>query len=73
MPCADDSPVRGSELCGIVEAMFSYEILLSLTGDAAWGDRLEALAFNGLPAAVSGDMWAHQYNQQVQSDCLRAF
>lgn len=61
----DDSPVRGSELCGIVEAMFSYEILLSLTGDAAWGDRLEALAFNGLPAAISGDMWAHQYNQQV--------
>lgn len=61
----NDSPVRGSELCGIVEAMYSYELLLAETENAAWGDRLEALAFNGLPAAISGDMWTHQYDQQV--------
>ena len=62
---SENSPVRGSELCGIVEAMYSYELLMAQTGDAKWGDRLETLAFNGLPAALSGAMWAHQYDQQV--------
>lgn len=66
------SPVQGSELCGIVEAMYSYEWLTLLTGESKWGDFLEALAFNALPAAVSADMWAHQYDQQVnQIACTR--
>jgi hypothetical protein len=60
---AGDSPVRGSELCSVVEAMYSYEWLFSLTGDPVWADRLETLAFNALPAAFSPDMWAHQYDQ----------
>ena len=59
------SPVHGTELCGVAEAMYSYEWLLALTGRSAWGDRLEALAFNALPAAVSPDMWTHQYDQQT--------
>jgi hypothetical protein len=58
-------PTSGSELCGIVEAMYSYEWLTAITGDAKWGDRLEKLAFNGLPATISTDMWTHQYDQQV--------
>ena len=62
---AGSSPVRGSELCGVVEAMYSYEWLTAVTGDAFWGDILEGLAFNGLPAALSEDTWAHQYDQQV--------
>ena len=40
-----DSPVQGSELCSVVEAMYSYEHLLAISGDAAWGDYLERLAF----------------------------
>lgn len=59
------SPSQGSELCGVVEAMYSYEWLTSLTGEAKWGDILEGLAFNALPASVSADMWTHQYDQQV--------
>lgn len=59
------SPVQGSELCGVVEAMYSYEWLTLLTGESKWGDYLEALTFNALPASVSADMWAHQYDQQV--------
>ncbi len=59
------SPIHGSELCGVVEAMYSYEWLLALSGNAVWGDRLEKLAFNALPAAISPDMWTHQYDQQV--------
>ena len=65
-------PVQGSELCGVVEAMYSYEWLAAVTGEAKWGDRLESLAFNALPAAVSADMWTHQYDQQVnQIACVR--
>ena len=57
------SPVHGSELCSVVEFMYSCEQLFSLTGDPMWLDRLERLGFNALPAACSPDMWAHQYDQ----------
>lgn len=67
------SPLQGSELCGIVEAMYSYEWLAALTGDAKWGDFLESLAFNALPAAVSADMWTHQYDQQVNQIACKEF
>lgn len=63
-------PNYGSELCSVVEAMYSYEVLFNLTNDTYWLERLERLAFNGLPAAISDDMWAHQYDQQVnQLNC----
>ncbi|MCW5962885.1 MAG: glycoside hydrolase family 127 protein [Bryobacterales bacterium] len=61
---AGNSPVQGTELCAVVEAMYSYEVLLSLLGDPVFGDRLERAAFNALPATLSGDMWTHQYDQQ---------
>lgn len=66
---AGDSPIRGSELCGVVEAMYSYEVLLCTGGNPVWADQLEKLAFNALPATLTPDMWAHQYDQlsnQVQ-------
>ncbi len=59
------SPIQGTELCGVVEAMYSYEVLLALTGDPYWGDLLERVAFNALPATISPDMWTHQYDQQI--------
>lgn len=62
---AGDSPVQGTELCAIAEAMYSEELLLSITGNLTWGDKLEMLAFNALPAACSEDMWTHQYDQQT--------
>ena len=66
------SPVQGTELCGVVEAMYSYEWLLAVTGAPQWGDRLEKLAFNTLPATCSADMWSHQYDQQVnQIRCVK--
>lgn len=60
---AGDSPVQGTELCGVAEAMYSYELLFAITGDPVWGERLEKLAFNALPATISEDMWTHQYVQ----------
>ena len=64
------NPSQGSELCTVVESMYSLEQSLAITGDPAFGDRLEKLAFNALPGALTDDMWAHQYNQQPnQVEC----
>ena len=62
---AGDSPVQGSECCGVAEAMYSYEILLAVGGDCFWGDLLEREAFNTFPATTTADMWAHQYDQMT--------
>ncbi|HGY56732.1 MAG TPA: hypothetical protein ENK44_13585 [Caldithrix abyssi] len=59
------SPVQGTELCSVVEYMFSLEQLLEVLGDPALADRLETLAYNALPATVTPDYWAHQYDQQA--------
>lgn len=57
------SPIQGTELCAVVEQMYSYELLYAYTGNRKWAERLEVLAFNGLPATISDDMWTHQYDQ----------
>jgi DUF1680 family protein len=61
---AGRSPSQGTELCTVVEAMYSLEVLAGVLGDARLGDRLEKLAFNALPATFKKDMTAHQYDQQ---------
>lgn len=67
---AGRNPSQGSELCSVVEYMFSLEQSLAILGDASLGDRLEKLAFNALPGAMTDDMWAHQYDQQPnQVEC----
>jgi len=58
-------PTRGTELCGVVETMFSLENLISILGDPAFGDRLERIAYNALPGTCTPDFWAHQYDQQA--------
>ncbi len=66
------SPIQGSELCSVVEAMYSFETLFSVSGDTYWLDMLEREAFNALPATVSPDMWTHQYVQLTnQVECSR--
>lgn len=61
---AGRNPSQGSELCTVVETMFSMEQSLAILGDAAIGDRLEKIAFNALPGTFTDNMWAHQYNQE---------
>jgi DUF1680 family protein len=58
-------PSQGTELCTVVEAMFSLEQDVAILGDPALADRLERITFNALPATLKKDMWAHQYDQQV--------
>ena len=62
---AGKNPSRGSETCTVVEAMFSYETIFSIIGDATFGDRVEQLTFNALPATMDAEMWTHQYLQQT--------
>jgi hypothetical protein len=62
---AGRDPSQGTELCAVVEAMFSLEQDIAILGDPAFGDRLERIAYNALPATLSKDLWAHQYDQQA--------
>jgi hypothetical protein len=62
---AGRSPSQGTELCSVVEYLYSLEHLLAAFGDAPFGDRLERIAYNALPATFKPDMWAHQYDQQA--------
>ncbi len=66
------SPIQGTELCSVVELMYSFERLYAATGDIKWAERLERVAYNALPATVSDDMWTHQYDQLVnQISCVK--
>ena len=69
---AGHSPIHGTELCSVAEMMYSFERLYACTGEPKWLERLELLAFNALPAAISDDMWTHQYDQlSNQIACIR--
>lgn len=59
------NPSQGTELCAVVEFMYSLEVLTSLFGGTSYADRLESLAYNNLPGTFTADMWAHQYDQQA--------
>ena len=54
-------PRQGAETCAVVEQMASDEILMGITGDPAWADHCEDVAFNTLPAALTPDMRALRY------------
>ena len=52
-------PHRGTETCAVVEAMASLEYAFTTLGDPLLMDRVERLAFNAMPAALTADMWTH--------------
>lgn len=57
-------PTQGTELCTVVESMYSLEKLVEISGDVECADRLELLCYNALPGTCTPDFWAHQYDQQ---------
>ena len=66
-----DDPRQGVETCGLVEHMFSDEILTRITGDSFWADNCEDIAFNTFPASVMPDFKSLRYitsPNMVQSD-----
>jgi hypothetical protein len=54
-------PRQAVETCGMVEQMFSDELLQQISGDASWADQCEDVAFNTYPAATLPDMRALRY------------
>ena len=62
---AGRSPSQGTELCAVVEYLFSLQVALAITGDLPLADRAERICYNALPATCSDDLWAHQYDQQA--------
>ena len=58
-------PNQGTEVCSVVEYMFSLEELYEIFGDNSLADRLELLTYNALPGTTTPDFWAHQYDQQA--------
>ena len=58
-----NDPAHGTELCAIVENMYSLEKIIELSGDASYADALEKLAFNALPAQTTDDYNNKQYFQ----------
>lgn len=61
---AGRDPHHGVETCAVVELMFTLEESLRAFGTGDLADRLEAVAYNALPASCTADMTAHQYHQQ---------
>lgn len=61
---AGRNPSQGTELCTVVETMFSLELDLAVLGDPWLADRLEKIAYNPLPGGQTADLWGHQYDQQ---------
>ena len=56
------NPSQGTELCTVVEYMYSLDQAIAISESP---ERLEFIAYNALPATFTPDMWGHQYDQQV--------
>ncbi len=54
-------PRQGVETCGMVEQMSSDAFLVLITGDPAWADNCEDVAFNTYPASFMPDFKALRY------------
>ena len=62
---AGNNPTQGSELCSVVEYMFSLQAMTEVFGEPYIGDLMERLAYNALPATITEDFMGHQYLQQA--------
>lgn len=67
------SPERGSESCLVVELMWSASLMYAIFGQNEYADRVERLAFNSLPACMTGDWWGRQYVQQEMQLTSQSF
>ncbi len=60
-----NSPTQGTELCTVVESMYSFEQMSRITGDPYFADQLERIAFNALPTQHDDEYKTRQYFQQA--------
>ncbi|CRG84128.1 Genome polyprotein [Talaromyces islandicus] len=67
------SPVRGVELCSVVETIYSLTYLYQTLGDVEFADRAELAAYNALPVMLTPNWWAHQYVSQTNQPISHTF
>ncbi len=60
-----NSPTQGTELCTVVESMYSLEQMARISGDTDFADHLERIAFNSLPTQHDDEYKLRQYFQQA--------
>jgi len=60
-----NDPIQGSELCSVVEMMYSLESMLPITGNTYYADYLEKITYNVLPTQHNDDFTRKQYFQQA--------
>ena len=60
-----NNPTQGTELCAIVEFLYSLETIYQIGADPKVADLIERIAFNALPAHTTDDYLTRQYFQQV--------
>mgnify|MGYP002338699772 CR=1 FL=1 len=58
------APTQGTELCTVVELMYSLQALTRITGRVDYMDRWEKVAYNALPTQHRDDYMGRQYYQQ---------
>ena len=66
-----NNPIQGTELCAIVETMYSLEDIIAITGDPIYMDALERATFNAMPPQTTDDYNEKQYFQianQIEID-----
>lgn len=64
-----DASLTGYEYCSIQELLDTYSMLLKLTGDLAWGDRIEHLFFNAALGARHPE--GHSITYLKTDNCLK--
>ena len=65
------NPNHGTELCTIVEYMYSLRNLTEITGNVRYADILEKVTYNALPTQHSDDYMGRQYFQQPNQARLK--
>jgi len=63
-PLHGTDPTQGTELCTVVEFMYSLQALTRITGRVKYLDRWERVAYNALPPQHRDDYMGRQYYQQ---------
>jgi hypothetical protein len=67
-------PTHGIETCAVVEYLHSLETLLPITGRVDHADRIERVAYNALPAALSPRFAGrHYYQSPNEIACSRGY
>jgi len=63
-PLHGTDPTQGTELCTVVELMYSLQTLTRITGQVGYMDHWEKVAYNALPTQHRDDYMGRQYYQQ---------